>query len=897
MNSPFSPWHRLQAAGCYWLTQLIRPVSAVFAFGIRGIGVTGCCTALLAVAAPAGVGPNIRVRGRIYQAARLTTAAPVIDGHFDDACWIGLDGWAGDFIQREPHEGAKGSLPTELKVLYDNQAVYVAIRAHDPAVATKPRLTGARDEFTGDMVGINFDSYNRQRAGFEFDVTSGGSKIDLILRNDGSVDTSWNAVWEVKTAVEAGAWTAEFRIPLSQLRYHTGAGQIWGMHCWRWIGALQEESNWNLIPMDNHGWLYSFGELHGLRDLPASRRLEIVPYAIAKVRRNAAEPGNPFRTGRDSSMSGGLDVKYGLGSNVTLDLTVNPDFSQVDADPSEINLSTVETFHRERRPFFLEGKDSFDFPLDDDRAFYTRRIGDAPRLQPPVGVFHDLPDATRILGAAKLTGTTQTGLTVGLLHAIVDRTTTRVFDADGYRQLIAEPRTNDSVLRLQQDFAGGNTRVGALFASSLRSGSAAELQTLPRRALTFGADATQYFSNRTYFVEGRVLGTSIQGSPAAITALRENPVHNYQRPDADYLDIASGSEHLTGNAGYLRTGKATGDWRANGFVSWRSPGVDFNDLGYLQVADFVAPGVQVQYYDATAGALLRRRDLRLKYTEPRNYGGERLGRNLTLETEFATISGAYLSTKVTAETALLDLHVLRGGPALRLADRYRTDLYFETKGGQPLQFKFSGGASRSAEPHSLWLRGSPEVVWKPGDRLAVGFSVDYSRNRQSTQYAGVASGSAAPVYVMGGLNQHVIASTLKLTMNFSPTMSLSYYGGPFATTGRYADFKAVTRPRASARNERFEALALQAGGGFLAGRYRGADLRMDNPDFNWREFKSNLVFRWEYRAGAFLYCVWSQYRSDAEDIGGFSPGAQYRQLFATHPDNTFLIKFSYWFSI
>ena len=835
---------------------------------------------------------------RKYPATRLTGPAPVIDGRLDDACWKTLGEWAGDFTQREPHEGAWPTLPTELKVLYDNRYLYVAIRAYDPGVASHPRIMGSRDEFTGDMVGINFDSYHDRLNGFEFDVTSGGSKIDLILHNDGSVDMSWNAIWEVKTAVEEKAWTAEFRIPLSQLRYQNGADQTWGMHSWRWIGARQEESDWNLIPMDHHGMLYSFGEIAGLRDLPAPRRLEISPYAIAKVHRYAPEPGNPYRTGSDSAIERGLDLKYGLGSNLTLDLTVNPDFSQVDADPSEINLSTVETFLTERRALFLEGKDSFEFKLDDDYAFYTRRIGDAPSLTPPDGSLHDAPESNRILGAAKLTGHTQSGLTVGLLHAVVDRTTTRVMDAAGPRLFMAEPPANDTVVRLQQDFDNGNTRVGTIFSSCLRGGSDAERQTLPQSAFMAGVDAAQYFGNRTFLVEGRVLGTEVKGSAEAITALMQNPTHNYQRPDADYIALDPTAGSLSGNAGFLRAGRVAGLWRYNGFVSWRSPGVDFNELGYMQVADFISPGAQLEYFDATAGSILRRRDFRLKFTLPQNYGGERLGRNLYWDTEISSLSGAYFYSRLGAETARLDTHILRGGPALRRADKFPLYLYFESDGGKPVQYKVDADAFTTTESRSLHWRAEPGVVWKLGDRLKASVSVGYSRDSLAVQYAGTADGAPDPVYVMGRLDEHVLSTTLRLTMNFSPSLSLSYYGGPFAATGRYSGYQAVVDPRASDKAGRCSDLALSStGDGSLQGTYRGDQLRMASPDFNWREFKSNVVLRWEYKAGSFLYCVWSQYRSDATDIGGFAPGPQYERLFSAHPDNTILVKLSYWFSI
>jgi hypothetical protein len=836
--------------------------------------------------------------GRVYCATRLSGPAPVIDGKLDEACWNSVGEWSGDYTQREPHEGTKASLPTKLKVFYDDQYFYVGIRAYDPEVATRPRLVGSRDEFTGDIVGINFDSYHDRLNGFEFDVTSGGSKIDLILHNDGTADTTWNAIWDVNVAVEKDAWTAEFRIPLSQLRYQKASYQTWGMHSWRWINSLQEESDWNLIPMDHRGVLHAFGEIKGIQNLPAPRRLEIKPYVVAKMRRYAPEPGNRYRDGRESSDEGGLDVKYGLGPNLTLDLTINPDFSQVDADPSEINLSTVETFLTERRPLFLEGKDIFEIKLDDDYAFYTRRIGDAPSLSAPTGTMHDAPEVNRILGAAKLTGHTPSGLTVGMLHAVVDRTTTQVEDLQGTHRVIVEPATNDTIVRLQQSFAGGNTQVGGIFSSCLRTGSEQELQTLARQAYMVGADGLHYLGDRTYALEGRVLATQVKGSPEAMVALKESPTHNYQRPDADYLSINPGAAHLDGDAGYLKAGRVAGLWRYNGFVSWRSPGVDFNDLGYMQVADFISPGAQLQYYNAAAGAFLRRRDLRLKFVRPQNYGGEQLGRNVYLETELASMSGAYLWGRVGAETSSLDMQVLRGGPALRLADRYPAMVYVETDGGKPLQYKLSAEASTSRGNGSRVLRAEPGVVWKMGGRLKTSLTVGYKSVREAEQYAGTATGGAAPVYFMGHMDQQVFSTTLKLNFNWSPALSLSYYGGPFVASGRYSGFKAVLVPRAFDEDQRYEKVLLEpATDGMLQGNYRGESLRLENPDFNWREFKSSLVLRWEYKAGSFIYCVWSQYRSDADDIGGFAPSTQYQRLFSAHPDNTLLLKFSYWFTI
>lgn len=835
---------------------------------------------------------------RVYQAERLAGAAPVIDGRLDDACWQ-QGAWAGEYRQREPFEGAAPTAPTELKILYDNRNVYVAIRAHDPEMATQPRLLGQRDEFNGDMAGVAFDSYLNRRTAFEFDVTSGGSKLDLILRNDGSVDLNWNAIWDAKVSADAQGWTAEYRIPLSQLRYANAKDQVWGLHAWRWIRRKQEESNWQVIPMDNRGFVHAFGELRGIADLPPSRRIEVMPYAVVKHESLQKEAGNPYRAKDATDVTGGLDAKIGLSSDFTLDLTVNPDFGQVEADPSEINLSTVETFFSEKRPFFIEGKAMLEFGVDDDVPFYSRRIGAAPSIAPVGPGYTAMPTSVRIVSAEKITGRTAGGFSLGVLHALTGREDARMVEAGGEeRRQVAEPQTNYFVTRLQNDFAGGDTLVGGLLTATRREGSEQELAFLPRQALTAGLDVTHYWSDRTYYFEARSLATRLEGSPAAIGDVMRNMVHNYQRTDADYLTAEADARELSGNAGRVRIGKGSnGHWRYFGGASWRSPGVDFNDLGYLANADYVQPAAQLQYYNAEPGRVLRRRDLRLTQTGTYSYGGETLQHMTRLQAEVAGLSNWFVSTDLRVETARLDARVLRGGPALRRPTRFPYWVYAETDGGKPTQFKFNGGGSVAPEDGGHYWEVEPEISHRFGDRLRVGVEVGYSENRSASQYAGQAESGALTRYVMGAMKQQTLSSELRVQANLSPTLTLTYFVGPYASTGKFEDFKVVTVPRAARDEDRFARIGTQAVGGGYVGRLGTETFRFDNPDFHWRELKSNLVVRWEFRPGSTLYAVWSQHRADGTDTGEFDGAAEYRQLFSAHPDNTFLVKMSYWFSI
>jgi len=834
---------------------------------------------------------------RVYQAARLQGQAPRLDGKLDDPCWATQGSWDADYTQREPREGAAPTHSTRIKLLYDNHYLYVAMHADQPGVGAQRRLLGNRDEFTGDMMGITFDSFHTLRNAYEFDISAGGSKLDLVLHNDGSIDKSWNAVWDAKTSINSDSWDAEFRIPLSQLRYNSGPGQVWGMHAWRWLNQKQEESNWNLIPMGNQGIVYSFGELRGLEDIPPSRRLELLPYAVAKLTSNRPDPGNPFTNGRKTAVDAGLDAKYGLGSDLTLDLTINPDFGQVEADPSEINLSTVETFLKERRPFFLEGKEIFDLKYDEDLPFYTRRIGDAPALTPRTAGFADRPENTRILGSAKLTGRTQQGLSIGLLHATTDRMETRVLAADGFHTELAEPFTNADVVRLQQDLNNGDTLLGALFTSNLRTGSDTDLRTLTRQAFTGGLDALHYWAGRDWFAEARVLATRVRGSREAITDLMENSVHNFQRPDAEYLDVDSEARSLGGNAGYLRVGRANGSkWRYNLFNSWRSPGVEFNDLGYLQSADLHTYGARLTYFSTETTRLLRRREVFLQASQTRDYGGEILERKLMLNAEAATMSGAFVWARLTRVNAGLDTRYLRGGPAIRTAGWDGFNIYAEGPGSWNFQPKFDGGTALGHTHGSTYYRVAPGVVARLNSRFNAELNLAYENNRAPNEFGGISTHGLEKDYLVASMHQHTLAPTLRLNMNFSPDLSLSYYGGPFLSSGRYEDYRVVSDPRALG-DKRFTDVSLDRKGDRLTGNYQGHPLEIGRPDFDWRELKSNLVLRWEYRAGSTLHCVWSQYSSDWEDIGGFAPSTQARRLFSAPTDNTFLIKLSYWFSI
>ena len=561
--------------------------------GLVGLALLAAAPALAAAGRtqePAAAAPSSSGRkypARIYDTVRLLGKPPVIDGRLDDEAWRTQGEWAGDYRQQIPTEGAPPSQPTELKILYDEKHVYMAVRAYDdPAKVHK--YPGRRDALTGDIVGVCFDSYNDKRTGFEFDLTAGGSKIDLILYGETEWDTTWDVVWDGKVAHDEKGWTAEFRVPLNQLRFGPQPEQVWGLHAWRWIDRNQEEDQWQLIPRKNTGRMHQLGELHGIRDLPRPRHLELLPHVVGSASSGPSVPDGDT----DGAGSAGLDAKLGLSSNFTLDATVNPDFGQVEADPSVVNLTAYETFYEEKRPFFLEGRKILSFGMEgEDQLFYSRRIGAPPSHSPFLAPEEttSLPESTTILGAFKVTGRTDGGLSVAAMQAFTQKETVSVTSPLGQRDAVVEPFGSYTVGRLHKDWGKGNTSLGAMVTSTHRSVDDPALAFLPTQATTGGIDFTRYFADRTWVLEASGVFSQVRGDRSAITALQTDPVHYYQRPDTDHLGVDPGRTSLSGHGGSVLFGRSdTSRLRLLDHFHWYSPGLDLNDVGYLRQADLLS---------------------------------------------------------------------------------------------------------------------------------------------------------------------------------------------------------------------------------------------------------------------------------------------------------------------
>lgn len=851
------------------------------------------------------VPPGKKVQQPVYTTSRLTTPRPVIDGKLDDDCWK-TGKWAGDYTQFIPDEGASPTYPTELKILYDDKNLYIAFRAFDGEPGKIMRRAGVRDETVGDMVGVTLDSYRDYRTGFEFTMTAWGQKVDLVLFNPMNWDFNWNAVWKGKTGLEDSAWVAELEVPLSQLRYSNQEEQVWGMHTWRWIERLQEESNWEKQSKTGPGMLYNFGELRGISGLKKSRRLEVMPYSLGKLTTTEKEAGNPFmENGREWGANIGLDTKIGISSNFTLDLTVNPDFGQVESDPSVMNLTAFETFYEEKRPFFLEGLTIFDYKFDDQSLFYSRRIGHSPSLEiePDSGTYVRSPDNTTILSAAKFSGTTSKGLSVGLIQSFTGPEYAEIAGPEDKRSKSkVEPLTSYTVARVQKGYNAGTTVLGAMLTSTNRFIDTESLEFLNSNAYTGGLDLIHRWKDKEYYIDSRLIGSFVNGSSEAITILQESSARYYQRPGADYLNYDTSRTSLSGIGGKFRIGKgAKGFWRYSTGLSVLSPGIELNDIGYMRTVDEISQENEITYFINQPVSIFRTYNITLEQFNSWNFNGTFLGSggHLSFTSQFRNQWN--FGANVIFHSGAYDTRILRGGYDMLMPynlmtfGKLSTDPSKRFTAGIEYRYEYSGNNSLSA------FQIAPGMIIRPFRTIKLGLSANYEDNLNELQYVSTVDYNNEKRYILGTIDQKTIGLTFRADLNITPQLSVQYYGSPFVSRGVYSEFKRVTDPDANDYSDRFAVFSdpVLSDGRYLLDENNDMvpDYSIANPDFNFHQFRSNLVVKWEYRLGSFIYFVWSGERTGNADAPDDSIGESFQQLKNVFPTNIFLIKLNYWFSL
>ena len=839
-----------------------------------------------------------------FTAVHLPGAVGIqVDGRLDDAAWAGAR-WRTDFLQKVPAEGGEPSGRTEVAFMYDDEALYLGARMFSRDARRIPTAVTRRDQFSNaEHLVIALDTYRDRRTAYSFIISSGGVRGDYYHPSDaeGSRDYTWDPVWEAKTSIDSVSWIAEVRIPFSQLRFAGAGAQEWGVQINRWMPHVDEDVYWIVIPANETGWASRFGALRGIEGVKPSRRLEVVPYVAANGVFEPSAAGNPFSDGSGVTARAGADVKMGLGPNLTLDATVNPDFGQVEADPAEVNLTAFETFFDERRPFFTEGAQLL--RGNGQNFFYSRRIGQTPRGGAS-GDFVDRPSNATILGAAKVTGRMRSGLSAGALAAVTGSEDARTFDvASGdFGRTEIEPLTGYGIGRVQQEF-GANSSVAGLSITGVRRDldpGSALAGLLNRSAITGGGDFLLRTRGAAYEIAGGFGFSHLSGDAAAIDRLQRSSAHFMQRPDATEFTLDPTRTSLTGWSASLRGAKNSGrHWLYNGAISFESPTFDLNDVGRLGSANDIDATARLRYRETQAGRLFQRWSSELFVGRSWNFGGVHTATNTSLANNFTFRNFWNVFLGVFGNARAFSDDLTRGGPIMGVPGAYGFDAQLSTNDGRSTSIRGSVGYFNDEVGGWRWTV-SGGLATRPAPQWRLTLDPSWTRSVTSRQYVTERPGGPAATfgrrYIFAYIDRTTLSARMRVNYAFTPDLSLELYAEPFAASGHYYDFGEL----AAARSRDLRAYGTDGTtvtpqpDGSQVVTADGEEFTIANRDFNLLSFRSNLVLRWEWLRGSTLFLVWQQSRSGAalpeERVG---VGSLF-DTFGAEGRNFVAVKMTYW---
>ncbi len=864
--------------------------------------------------------------------AARARAPLALDGRLDDEAWQATTPVT-DFTQVDPTEGQPASQRTEVRFLFDDGALYVGARMHDTEGRAGVRTSLVRRDasFNSDFLEIVIDGFHDHLGRAFFQVNPSGSKFDMLGIGTSCCDEGWDPIWEAVTQIDDEGWTAEIRIPLSQLRFSGATSQTWGLQLRRWIHRRNELDQWAFWRKNESGGPARFGHLEGLElGGAAGRQLELLPYVAAKTQNLSVPSADPFNGGNVQSARLGLDLKYNLSSNFTLDATFNPDFGQVEADPAVVNLTAFETSFPEKRPFFIASSGVFGYGgfncyfcsnVSSLSAFYSRRIGRSPQgadLAHDAGEYADVPEATAILGAAKITGRTGNGLTIGLLNAVTSRERARVRPSSGSDlDQVVEPLTNYFVGRVKKDLMRGNLVIGGIATSVLRDMEPEFRPRLTTHAELVGTDVRYTFKERAYSLTGNFAITSIAGDPAVISTRQQSSARYFQRPDrkpgsngflTNALDPAATS--MRGAGAYLRLGKDAGNWLWETAVNARTPGFESNDLAFLTRADYVWYNANVFRYWSKPTRWYRDLSIIVGGQEQQNFDGD-----LTDRQFHAFIGGTArnfwnFNLFVIRRPDLLDDRLLRGGPVVEkpgvnvLGSNFGSD----SRGAVSV----NGFGEYARNDLGGWGRSiGASITYRPAPNATVSLGPNWNDSRSMLQYVRrFADPTNAAFYgsryVVSSIDQKQLSLETRLSWTFSPTTSFELFAQPLLASGDYFDYKEFDAPRQGTvsvfgrdRGSVAELPGEHPGDPSTVeidpdGNGPASVMQFANPDFNFRSLRGNAVFRWEFRPGSVMYVAWAHSRSASLAQGDFRFSRDFGGMFENVPDNVFLVKASFW---
>jgi hypothetical protein len=836
------------------------------------------------------------------QAVRVQEAI-AIDGKLDEPAWQRAPAYT-NFVQRDPDEGKKATEGTHVHVLYDDDSIYIGAELRDSQPKAIKALLGRRDaELSSDSFTVYLDPYNDKRTGFYFGISAGGTLTDGTLFNDDWNSSSWDGIWEGKAKRDDNGWTVEYRIPLSQLRFKQEDDARWGINFRRQITRTNEQAYAALRPKKESGFVSRFLPLVGLSGLQPKRRFLVTPYTTAKTRTHEARVGDPFFDGRRSQAAFGADFKFGIGSNLTLDATMNPDFGQVEVDPAVVNLSDVESFFNEKRPFFIEGSDTFDFGwggasnnmsfnFSSPNIFYSRRIGRAPQGSPGSADFSSVPDGVRINAAAKITGRVGGVWNIGVLHAMTGQEEADLMTAGRLGSSVVEPRATYSVVRGQRDFGGGRQGfgfIGTLVNRDL-AGTGLENQ-LNRRATAFGVDGWTTLGRgkgdeRIWALTGRFQVSNIQGTAARLSSVQRASQHYFQRPDATHVSVNPNATSLSGYSFRVALNREKGPLLFNAAVGATSPGFDSNDAGITSRTDQINGHISVGHRWTEPGRFFRNGGLQGGAFRTNDYEGNMTALGLfswywaTLKNYWAFEGSFFMNPESITTTQT------RGGVAMLRPGSWSSELGINSDSRKSVTFELGVRAGQGQQESNRSRGGWTSITWKPAPKISLSVSPDYQRQENGAQFVANINDAAATAtfgrrHVFARLKQETFSAGIRLNWTFTPALSLQTYIQPLISSGEYTEFGDLARPR-SYEFVRYAAGALPQG--------------VSDPDFTFKSIRGNAVLRWEFRPGSAAYFVWTQSRDDSDPSGEFRLGRSFSTLLDAKADNIFLVKFAFGWS-
>jgi Domain of unknown function (DUF5916) len=874
--------------------------------------------------------------------ASASPAAGVItiDGILDEASWSRATPIK-DFHQQQPNEGAAPTQRTEVRVLFDSRAIYIGARMYDSLgargirapLARRDQLldsngnNGAFNSLTTDKLIVMLDPYHNHIDQAWFEINPAGVRGDQF-----NGDPSWDPIWQAATHVDSLGWTAEMRIPYSQLRFSRDSLQTWGMQIWRYTDRLNEQDMWSFRKKSEAGGPMYFGSLNGLAIERQPRQLEILPYVESREQFKYATPGDPYHSNSYGKVSAGADMKYLLTSSIALDATINPDFGQVEVDPATINLSAYETYYQEKRPFFVAGSSAFDFgnfscnfcsntsSLD---VFYSRRIGRPPQLNPYVGSiaeFANTPDNTTILGAAKITGRTKRGYTLGILDALTNRETAQYLPALGAPELSqeVEPLTNYFVGRVKKDFNGGATTIGTAFTSVIRNmNDSVVSDRLRRNAEAVGLDFNHSWHQREYGWIGSAVVSDVGGTSSVIDLTEQSSAHYYQRPDRHVTTDGlfdtkydPNATSLRGYGFYTRLAKNTGNWFWETAQNWRSPGFEVNDLSFLDRSDYKWMNANVGRQWSTPGRWYRNAVILGGGQQQFNYDGDKTDLQQQIYADAQFLNYWRIRSFYIHHPSTLDDRLTRGGPVVMRTGYHAENLEISTDARQRAVFDFTVQMLQGIDASTHTLIIQPGLALKPAANVFVSLTPSYVSDEDPAQYIEAVGDPTATSfygnrYVFGFLKSHTVSLDTRVNWTFTPNLTLQLFAQPFIATGQYKSFREFAAPRTVRKLVygqdvgtvvRTPATATSGATYTIDPDAAGpaAPFTFDDPDFTFRSLIGNAVLRWEYRPGSTVFFVWTQNRTGSDSNGTFDFMRQQRDIFRDRPTNVFQIKVNYW---